>query len=120
MVETKMQFGWLFTLLVLMLAVGTLAFQSLEQWTFIDSFYFTATTLTTIGYGDLAPTTDLSKIVTVVFALSGVTVFLYGLSVITSYYIKRGQEFEEYEKKKIREIISNIQLPFKRKKGLRK
>lgn len=119
MAEAGLKIGSLFAILVVLLIIGTLVFHGLEQWSFVDSFYFTATTLTTIGYGDLTPSTDLSKIVTVVFALSGVTIFLYTLSVIATYYIKKGQQFEEYEKKKIKEIITNLPGPFK-KKGLKR
>lgn len=120
MPETKTQIGTIIVLLVLVLAIGTLVFNHLEQWSPVDSFYFTATTLLTIGYGDFVPTHDISKIATVFFALCGVAVFFYGLGVIASHYIQKGQQFEEYETAKIKEIVSNMSLSFKRKKGLKK
>jgi len=120
MLKTKARIGNIFILMIVILGFGTVLFHILESWSLVDSFYFTATTLTTIGYGDLAPSTDVSKLATVFFALSGVTVFLYALSVVTSHYIEKGQQFEEYEAQKIKEILGNISLPFKRKKGLRK
>ena len=120
MVETKVQIGTIIVLLVLVLAVGTAVFSYLEEWSQVDSFYFTATTLMTIGYGDLVPTHDISKIATVFFALCGVAVFLYGLGIIASHYIQKGQQFEEYEANKIKEIVSNMSLSFKKKKGLKK
>ena len=120
MILPKSQIGFVFFIMVALLVAGTLSYSQMEQWSLIDSFYFTATTLTTIGYGDLVPTHDASKLLTVAFALSGVAMFLYGLSVITSHYIQKGQQFEEYEAKKIKEIVSNISLSFKRKKGLKR
>ncbi len=116
MPESKIKIGVFFVLLVVLLAAGTLSFNYLEKWSFVDSFYFATSTLLTIGYGDLAPSSDISKLATVAFALSGVTTFLYGLSVITSYYIQKGQQFEEYETQKIKEIVSNLGIPFKKKK----
>ena len=90
----------------------------------VDGFYFTAMTVTTIGYGDLVPTTDLSKIATVGFALSGVAIFLYALSAITSSYIsrglERGQQFEEAELERIRGMLGRISSPFRKRKGLPK
>lgn len=120
MVETRIKLGFVIFILIGLLASGTFAYHYVENWSLVDSFYFTATTLTTIGYGDLVPSTDASKLMTVAFALSGVAMFLYGLSVITSFYIQKGQQFEAYEERKIREIISNISMPFGKKKGLKK
>ena len=116
----RAKIGFAFFILVILLVSGTLIYHNLEQWNLIDSFYFTATTLTTIGYGDLVPTHDASKLITVAFALSGVAMFLYGLGVVTSYYIQKGQQFEEYEARKIKDILSNIGLSFRRKKGLKR
>ena len=42
----------------------------------MDSLYFSAVTLTTVGYGDLSPTTDAAKLFAVVYIFSGVTVIV--------------------------------------------
>jgi hypothetical protein len=36
---------------------GTLFYWRFEDWTVVESLYFSIVTLTTVGYGDLAPTT---------------------------------------------------------------
>lgn len=59
-----------------LLVAGTIFYIIVENWTFVDSLYFCVTTLTTVGFGNPAPTTDLGKIFTVFFVLSGVGVFL--------------------------------------------
>ncbi len=69
-----------------LLVVGTLVYHNLEGWSYVNSLYFSSMTLTTIGYGDLVPTTDLAKIVTIFFAFSGVSIVLYSLSVIGKIY----------------------------------
>ena len=55
------------------LGVGTLAYRVLEDWSWVDSLYFSVVTLTTVGYGDLSPTTDASKLFTVVYLAIGVS-----------------------------------------------
>ncbi|BES72327.1 hypothetical protein RE428_33450 [Marinobacter nanhaiticus D15-8W] len=57
------------------LLAGTLFFSLAEQWSFADAFYFSVITLTTVGYGDLVPTTELTRSVTAIFVLCGVTTF---------------------------------------------
>lgn len=67
-------FGWI--------GIGTLVFHGLEDWTWIESLYFSVITLTTVGYGDLHPTTDASRLFTVLYILFGVTTVLAALSII--------------------------------------
>lgn len=39
--------------------------------TWVDAYYFTVITLTTIGYGDFSPTTPLTKIFTTLYVFIG-------------------------------------------------
>ncbi|HMS49728.1 potassium channel family protein [Candidatus Neomicrothrix sp.] len=55
------------------LLTGTVVYHLLEDWSWVDSLYFSVVTLTTVGYGDLSPTTDLSKLFTVVYLVSGMS-----------------------------------------------
>jgi len=78
-----------FVTLTLVILFGTVAYHNLEGWSYVDSFYFTGVTMTTIGYGDLHPTTDLSKIFTVFFAFGGVSIMLFTLSLFATNYFER-------------------------------
>ncbi len=42
----------------------------------MDAFYFSVTTLTTVGLGDLSPTTTFSKLFTVVYIFAGLSLVL--------------------------------------------
>lgn len=44
-----------FTILLLYIAFGGVLFALLESWTYVDAFYFSFVSLTTIGFGDLVP-----------------------------------------------------------------
>lgn len=57
---------------VLLLVIGTIAYRALEDWSWVDSLYFSAVAVTTVGFGDLTPSTDASKLFTVVYVLSGI------------------------------------------------
>ena len=62
--------GILIMAAVLLLA-GTVIFMLIEELSPIDSFYFSFITLATIGYGDISPSTDVGKLVTVVYSFAG-------------------------------------------------
>ncbi|WP_062202008.1 potassium channel family protein [Demequina salsinemoris] len=60
----------------LLLVVGTVTYHVLEDWGWIDSLYFSTVALTTVGFGDLVPTRDITKLFTVVYLLTGVTILV--------------------------------------------
>ena len=82
--------GWAaITALLGLIIIGTVSFRALENWTWIQSFYFTIVTLTTVGYGDLHPTSDESRLFASFFILLGVGVAVSAIGIIGSGYIKR-------------------------------
>lgn len=70
--EFRVLLGILFTLLL----SAVVFYVSVERWSIIDALYFSVMTISTIGYGDLVPTTALSKLFTIMFALLGIGVFV--------------------------------------------
>lgn len=78
----------LFLIVTFVIIIGTLFYSLFENWNYVDSLYFTVTTLTTIGYGDLHPTNDATKLFTVAYVLSGVYMVLYALRIITTHYME--------------------------------
>lgn len=64
------------------ITVGAVLYHWLEGWSWVDSFYFVVITLTTIGYGDLTPTTPLTKLITIFYGVNGVIVLLMLFDVI--------------------------------------
>src|SRR3982751_5495781 len=62
------------------MALGTLVFHVLEGWSILDSLYVTAQTVTTVGFGDLAPRTFSGRIFATVFMMIGVGIVLYALT----------------------------------------
>ncbi len=59
-----------------LLVAGTVVYTIVEGWSPLDALYFSVVTLTTVGYGDLAPTTDIGKGFTIVFILAGVGIIV--------------------------------------------
>ena len=63
-----------------LLGVGTVVYRLLEDWSWVDSLYFSVVAVTTVVFGDLVPSTDASKLFTVVYILSGITIITTFLS----------------------------------------
>ena len=59
---------------VVLIGGGTIAYHLLEKWSWVDSLYFSVVAVTTVGFGDLTPSTDVSKLFTVAYVLSGVAI----------------------------------------------
>ena len=77
------------SLFLLLIVSGSFIYHSVEGWNRLDSLYFTVITVTTIGYGDLAPITDEGKIFTIFFSFFGVAMAFYFLSLIGGWVFKK-------------------------------
>jgi voltage-gated potassium channel len=60
--------------------LGTIAFHLIEGWSLLDSLYVSAQTVTTVGFGDVAPQTAAGRVFAIGFMLVGVGVVLYALT----------------------------------------
>jgi hypothetical protein len=70
------EFRALLILVIITLLTGALFYVKVEGWTLLDAVYFCFVTLTTIGYGDLAPTKPISKIFTILYIIVGIGILL--------------------------------------------
>lgn len=109
--KIHLHLGTSIVVLLLFIAVGSYTYQNVEGWNAVDSTYFVVITMTTIGYGDLAPQTDVGKIFTIFFSFFGIAMAFYFVSIIGSFIfekqlnrkvdqIKHSFEKKEEEKKK--------------------
>ena len=83
----------------ILLVSGTMFYWSVEDWTLIQSLYFSVVTLTTVGYGDFTPTSDYSRIFTIVYIFIGLGVLVAFLSSLAHQYIKHKVEVADRARK---------------------
>jgi voltage-gated potassium channel len=83
------EFRALLLVLVGLLVSGTIFYSTVEGWGLLDALYFSVTTLATVGYGDLHPTTPLSKVFTIVYIVLGVGVFVAFITKVTAHQTRR-------------------------------
>jgi len=66
-------------------AFGCFAYYYLEGWGPLDTSYFLTVTSTTVGYGDMFPTSPMSKLFTCFYALFGIVAVLSALTPLVSF-----------------------------------
>jgi transcriptional regulator with XRE-family HTH domain len=70
------------------IAIATIFYRYVEHLRWIDSLYFSVITVSTVGYGDIAPTTVASKIFTMVYVLVGIGVFVALVTTVAQHLIE--------------------------------
>ena len=109
-VSIKTRLTFLVVVIILLIAAGTVFYHDIEGWSYIDSFYFAAISLSTRGYGEFHPTTAVSKIFTVGYLFLGTAFILYTLSNFIGYFIKY---HEPRIQRKMSRIVNTISPPKK-------
>jgi voltage-gated potassium channel len=87
--RSDVAFRMLLALVVSLLVSGTTFFTLVEGWSVLDAFYFSVTTLTTVGFGDPAPTTALGKIFTILYIFVGLGVIGGFINVLAKHTFAR-------------------------------
>lgn len=65
--------------------LGCAAYYYMEGWTPLETSYFLTVTSTTVGYGDMGPTSPMSKLFTCFYALFGIVAVLGALTPLVSF-----------------------------------
>jgi len=71
---------------IFIIIFGSITYHYLEDWTYLDSLYFSIITLTTIGYGDFSPQTTGGKIFTIVYIFLGIGIILGFVNTVYHHY----------------------------------
>ncbi len=93
--------------MVLVLVFGILGYRYVSDYSWIDAFYMTIITITTVGFSEVRPMDIEGKIFTVILIVSSVFIFAFGLSVITEYILSRNS-LQILKKKKVRNTIKSL------------
>lgn len=82
--------------LVMIVVSGTVFFHLVEGWSWLDAYFFTVVTLSTVGYGSLVPVTALGKIGTTVFIFLGLGVFAVAVQQFGAFAMRKREEHSEW------------------------
>lgn len=98
-----------FLYLLAYLTTGVFAYSVvLEKWSVIDALYFSCVTFSTVGYGDLCPTTPQSKLFTCVFGLCGIAFLGAAIATISGRVIQAEVEAVHEARKRSKERLTKL------------
>jgi voltage-gated potassium channel len=82
--------------LITVIASGTVFFHFIEGWGWVDSYFFTVVTLSTVGYGNLVPVTVAGKIGTTIFIITGLGIFALAIQQFGKFAMDKREEQAEW------------------------
>jgi len=94
-------------LMFAVLMVGVMGYRLISDYSWLEAFYMTVITVTTVGFSEVRPLSDGAKIFTVFLIISSVFIFAFAISVITEYMMSRNS-LQILKKKKVRKQIDNF------------
>lgn len=88
----------IFSALLAVILAGTVFFHFAEGWSWLDSYFFTVVTLSTVGYGNLVPTTVAGKIGTTVLIFVGLGIFAAAIQQLSHFTVHRRSEMRRKQR----------------------
>ena len=71
-------------LTVLIMLIGTIGYVIIDDFTLIDAIYQTGITFTTVGFGEVAPVSDMGRIFTITLIIAGFAVFSSAVGILVT------------------------------------
>lgn len=97
--------------IVLVLVTGTLGYRLIEGWPFLDGFYMTVITITSIGYGETHPLSTEGRIFTLFIIAIGIGVVGHALVSVSRWLIE-GEVVKVFTRRRSMKAIQKIRDHF--------
>ncbi len=92
------------SLLLVIFSVGVLGYRIISEYTWVDAFYMTVITITTVGFGTVRDLSPPEKLFTSILILSSIFIVGYAISVITEYLLSKNN-IGNFKRKKVQHKV---------------
>ncbi|WP_397547550.1 potassium channel family protein [Rhodothermus marinus] len=89
-------------LLLFIMLGGTIGYRIIEGWTWIEAFYMTFITLTTIGFSEVRPLSEAGRLFTVFVALAGIGTVAFIATRMVQFILSSTTFRDRYLRRKLR------------------
>ncbi len=86
--EDKRKLKFIFVVFALLLIFGTLGYMILLKVSLVDALYMTVITISTVGFGEVGTTSDLSKLFSIIMIFLGVGVVGYAFTTVEAILVE--------------------------------
>jgi len=90
--------------IALLFLFGSIGYSLIEGWDFLDSVYMTIITLSTTGFKEIKPMSDMGKIFTMALIVFGISILFYAISNLNIVLFERNIFKEKKMQKKIKNL----------------
>jgi voltage-gated potassium channel len=92
----------------IILCIGTIAIKYTEDMSFKDALWWTFVTITTVGYGDISPSTGMGRIIASFLMLVGIGCVGMLTGTIATFFIREPKENKSYKEETIESIKNQL------------
>lgn len=93
--------------LIAVFVIGTVGYMVIEGWSFLDSLFMTAITLSTTGYGEVHPLHDDGRVFSIVLMVGGIGTMFYTVTILAE-YVTEGQFGSRLWRRKMKDQIGKL------------
>jgi len=88
-VKVKPRFFRTFAMFILLIAFSTISIHFVEERSWFDSLYFTVSTISTVGFGDITPQSTVGKIIVILLIIFGIAIFFLIIESLMQIAVKK-------------------------------
>ena len=95
-------------MLMLTIIFGMAGFVIIEGYTWLEALYMAVTTISTVGFGEVRPLSEMGRIFTIVLILVNLALFTYFITLLTRFFVD-GEFINLYKQIKMENSIKHLQ-----------
>ncbi len=100
-----------FMMLIGIIAFGTLGYYSFENMSLFEAFYMTIITISTVGFSEITPLTNVGRTITVIIIVLGISAGTYTIGIIMRWFVE-GELLKIFGRLRVKKQISELKDHF--------